>query len=1015
MAGSYADGKIDESLLRRFESALSAHKPEPIEKFLPAEDDPRYLATLEELVCLELEGAWKAWSRVRRGGTAGPSDETIEGPPQLESYLRRFPQLDQPEILWRLVAREYAARKASGQEVSVEEYQRRFSELEIQPEDLESTIPRHGNAAIKHSAETLAFDSSATTVGSDGKEVSFGNYDLLEEIGHGGMGIVYRARQRDANRIVALKMIRNDLLVTMPFDTQQTAVDRFHHEAQAAARLEHEHIVTVYEVGEINGQSFYSMRYVEGRSLSEILQDGPIANRRAVQYMEPVARAVDEAHRLGILHRDLKPQNILVDSKTDRAMVADFGLAKLTEGPAELTRAGEVMGTPQYMSPEQAMDSASVDAASDIYGLGASLYHILTGRPPFRAATPVETLRQVIDEEPAPPRQVNPSIDLDLDTICLKCLEKEPSKRYETAGLLADDLRRYLNGEPILARPIGPLQRMARWARRNPVVASLAALAVTCLVLALVATSIGYVKTSAALAKSEESHKQLADGVDKFFGAVMDETLLNEPGMAPLRKKLLNYAMPHYEKFLRERGDDPEIQDQAALAHYRLGKINELIDAPEKALVSYQSAREIQSRLVAERPEDRERLEALSNTLTTIGVVLQDKLKKHDDARKVYEEAVAVRQRLVSAAPEDRELQRKLANAQMNIGIIDMERGRLEEAGKRLEEAHEVRVALLADDPLDRETRRDLGIGSFNLANLAVLQRNYAEAEKRFSDAITTFEALLKNRKSFADQARLAACYRRLADLKCGQGDPKAGFDLYNKAIGLLKTLAVNNPMVPKYRADLATIHMQIGMAENRRNDPQTAMQSFKQARELLEKLVAEYPSVPEYRYNLAGTLAQIGEIDLLDGKGDFNKGLAQCEYAINLLKGLVSEKPDMADYRANLAQIHLNIGMAQYKIKHLLEAQKSAEQARELLETLVEKHPDTLEYRDELTSTLLIIGRVQASEGTLPAAKLTLEAARSHAADLVKRMPDNSLYQQRLAMIEKGLSSVTAKLKQKK
>src|SRR5262249_54613802 len=274
-------------------------------------------------------------------------------------------------------------------------------------------------------------------------------YQILEVIGWGGMGVVYKARQLKPKRIVALKVIRPDRLEGLSPEERRKAIERFTTEAQAAAHLEHENIVRVYEVGEVHGRPFYSMQYVVGRSLHDLIQAGPLEGRRAAAYLEKVAPAVHEAHRHGILHRDLKPHNILVETNGDRPLVADFGLAKLLQGGREVTATGDVMGTPPYMSPEQAQGSANVTVASDVYSLGATLYAVLTGRPPFQAATPVDTILQVLDREPVKPRLLNPQVHADIETICLKCLEKEPRKRYASAEELADRLRLFVERKPI--------------------------------------------------------------------------------------------------------------------------------------------------------------------------------------------------------------------------------------------------------------------------------------------------------------------------------------------------------------------------------------------------------------------------------------------------------------------------------------------------------------------------------------------------------------------------------------
>jgi WD40 repeat protein len=324
----------------------------------------------------------------------------------------------------------------------------------------------------------------------------FGDYELLGEIGQGGMGVVYRARQVSLGRWVALKMIRSGLLAT------DAEVRRFRTEAATVARLRHPGIVAVYEAGEVEGQHYFSMDLVEGRSLDQCVAESPLPPTEAARVVEAVAEAIHFAHGLGVLHRDLKPANVMLDPE-GRPRVLDFGLAR---GPVsgaaprtDPTVTGTVVGSPAYLPPEQAVGRWSeVGVRSDVYALGTILYELLTGRAPFRAATLVETLRLVTEAEPVAPRELNPGLPRDLETICLRCLAKRPTDRYASAADLAAELGRFRRGEPVLARPVSGPERLLRWGRRHPGLAAVSAAAISLLVLVATVSLVAAVRIEAA-------------------------------------------------------------------------------------------------------------------------------------------------------------------------------------------------------------------------------------------------------------------------------------------------------------------------------------------------------------------------------------------------------------------------------------------------------------------------------------------------------------------------------------
>jgi serine/threonine-protein kinase len=371
----------------------------------PVDRDERLAALLLELT-----------ERLRQGDT-----------PQFDAIAQQHPDLaDELRELWTAV---------------------RLAE-ELASSDEMATIAR---------AECLSDEQSPTPAGVAAVYVprnqlprTFGDFELLDELGAGGMGTVYMARQRSLDRVVAIKMLKSGEMASA---VEQA---RFRAEAESAAGLDHPHVVPVYEVGVCDGQPYFSMRHVAGENLARRLERGPLEPRAAVALVVPLARAIEYAHRQGILHRDLKPSNVLIDER-GQPLLTDFGLAKrVDDQAAQLTRSGAILGTPSYMPPEQASgERGQLGPASDVYGLGTILYHAITGQPPFQAATAMDTILLVLEQEPVPPRLLNRKVDRDLEMIVLRCLQKPPDLRYPTAAALADDLERYLAGERVAARSGG--------------------------------------------------------------------------------------------------------------------------------------------------------------------------------------------------------------------------------------------------------------------------------------------------------------------------------------------------------------------------------------------------------------------------------------------------------------------------------------------------------------------------------------------------------------------------------
>lgn len=698
-----------------------------------------------------------------------------------------------------------------------------------------------------------------------------GDYELLEELGRGGMGIVYRAKQRSVNRIVALKIIRPDRLASMTQTTRGKTIERFRNEAEAAARIHHDHLVTVYEVGCEAGCHYFSMRYVEGTSMSEVIRKNPAENRQAAAWMEPVCRAVDAVHRHGILHRDLKPQNILLENATGRALLADFGLAKFADDEGGLTQTGDAVGTPAYMAPEQFEDASRVGVAADIYSLGATLYCALSGRPPFQASSPLQTMKQVLQADAVPLRQLNPAVDRDLETICMKCLEKSPEKRYATAADLADELQRYLAGQPILARPISLPERAARWCRRNPLIASLTGATMAAVVFGIVALGVSHVRTEAARQRSEESFQDAMSAVNDLFTRVSEERLLNEPGLQPVRRDLLQRAREYYERFLQRRASDPALKQELAATQFRMGLIAEELESPDAALAWFDKARVQQQAQVAAQPDSTAAARALSLTLNAMGRVCL-RLGQVDAAEKHFEDAQKLRDKLLAQAadPDDKfESERLLANSRMNLGLVEKHRGNFEQVRTMFLDAQAQRRKALPARPKDRAMRRDLAKGFYNLANLAVDTNDEAALREHIEEAIRRFQELVQeNPRDLDDQYSLSLCYRLRADFLAAlaQNDrqwEQPAIDDYASAARIVQRLSDLNPTVTKYLRELVRLHINLGQLSAQQEQLDDAIAHFRKALELLDQLAKQSSDSPdprdaELRQTIESALAQL-------------------------------------------------------------------------------------------------------------------------------------------------------------
>ncbi len=645
-------------------------------------------------------------------------------------------------------------------------------------------------------------------------------YELLAVLGRGGMGVVYKARHLSLNRVVALKMV-----LAGEHASPESCV-RFLGEAEVVAGLHHPNIVQIHEFGNHEGLPYFTLEYLEGGTLDRRLGGTPLPAKDAARTVEVLARAVHHAHRHGVVHRDLKPGNVLYD-EDGTPKVTDFGLAKRVEGGSGLTQSGNVLGTPSYMAPEQASgDNKNVGPRSDVYALGAILYECLTGRPPFKAETPVDTIMQLLDHEPPSPSRLNPNCPRDLETISLKCLQKEAAKRYGSAEELADDLKRYQDGEAIRARPVPARERLARWVRKRPAAAALLAVTAASLA-AFLAVGWWYnLHLKEALGDAEAQHRLaddrlqeavaeharfvaeaaeverqrqiVVDNLDKRFDVIddilnhVDGRLAQMANMRPVRVEFLNEVMKLSQQLLKDRPDDPRFRRQAGRVFRGLG---ELAGAGRDGEEPFRQAAEVQGRLVKDFPDDVGYKMDLTLTLSRLGT-LYARSRKFDAALRAYDDALALQDPLNERFPDKPDhLERcgyyrtlkanvleEMDESDQALAHYRQARGRLEELVKRFPKTaayHErlaataasLGFALEAGDPLAAQPPLVRALSATREAHrLTRSERTATALRSAYADMVAYYKRQLQH----AELAKLADARR--------EDFPKSVNETYNAA-----------------------------------------------------------------------------------------------------------------------------------------------------------------------------------------------------------------------------------------
>jgi tetratricopeptide (TPR) repeat protein len=707
-------------------------------------------------------------------------------------------------------------------------------------------------------------------------------YEVLGELGRGGMGVVYRARQIALDRPVALKVI----LGAAHAGPDQLA--RFRAEATAAARLQHPNIVQVFEVGEHVGAPFFSLELVEGGTLADRLRGEPQPPLQAADLIRTLARAVEHAHLRGVIHRDLKPTNVLVQSpesavpspqSNDNRLgtgdcglgtlkVTDFGLAKQAAADSKLTQTGAILGTPSYMAPEQAAgDGATVGPAADIYALGTILYESLTGRPPFKAAAVMDTVLQVLHDDPVPPSRLQPKLPRDLETVCLKCLAKKPEQRYSTAGELAVDLDRFLAGEPVRARPTSAVVKGWKWARRHParaVVLFILAVPLPALLAVMVylwadarsARKAAEQDKAAALEARDRAdrERELAQGylnsalgtMEKVADRVGDGPLSRMPQAQEERAAVLNDTVTFYESLLRLDSTDPTVRFQTAQAYHRVSRLVALAGRIDESEAASRAAIRLLADLVKEypdRPAYRDEL-ARAYMFQGHGRLLN---ADNDGAGAAYRQAIDVADLLARDVPNEPSYRGTLVECHRSLGFYFMGKSSAE-SERHFREALRLAEGVYADRP-DATSRALLAsvLGAYGQF-LAIVNHRPADAEKLLDRgaALTDPKAGPPPAGGHArlnfDQAELTIRYS-LGLVYAMTGRNEQGEKLAREAVREYETLLASQPQAFPYRLQTVQAQSLLARLAGANKRPADAAKAAGRAIELIDGVLRDYPA----------------------------------------------------------------------------------------------------------------------------------------------------------------------------
>ena len=729
--------------------------------------------------------------------------------------------------------------------------------------DDDSTV--EGDAAESTGAKSAIAYAGAVDVGThvDG-------YVLKRMLGQGGMAVVYEAIQVALGRDVALKFIRSGPLAS------HSDVARFQSEVKTMASLSHPGIVAVYDTGIWQGHHYFSMELVDGLTITEALRDGPIDPRRAVKLARLISEAVGFAHENGILHRDLKPSNVIIDESSDLPRVADFGLAKLLtsrEGADDLTESGAMVGTPSYMSPEQALGkNRLVSPASDVYSIGAVLYEMLVGRPPFRAATSVETLRQVVDAVPVPLRQLNPALHRDLETICARCLEKDPDKRYDSATQVAAELQRFEHGQPIIARPLGPIQRTVKWCRRNPRVAGLAALSAILLLTLGVGSLFSAMRLSREKQKAEDArvnalHDRTVaiETLSKLVNSFYDDLKANA-ATVKAREKVADAVLEGLNAITKIQGDRVS-QRTAMVAHQRIGDLLRLQGKNDEAKTHLDKAVAIARRLHDELPDDLPALEDLAIALDRT-VVHEILIGNSTAAIEIQAEAKSLFQQLVDADPTNLVLANRLVlSSTRDIDLLWV----AQDVAGAVKSGRDILPAVERISELGKDSPKSLlTIGSFysRFGRAHLESGDPATGYRFFRRARASVVRALELEPGNAQAKRELITNDRMTGVLLAQaGRARKAVEELQNVLSAVQEMAADDPDNRELRLEVANTWVLLGKPLKNSGQLEQSIESYDSATSIYRKMQEHSPGLAMLRLLLCQALSERGDVFLRQGK----------------------------------------------------------------------------------------------------------------------------------------------------